>query len=171
MKLIKPPDISSVKLFRPRNWNSLASFKMFLFGLGSASPRGCFVNLHCLFEVFSNKRLSTISSFPIQLLFSASSNLILDDHDEYAVKFLSNEGALVVITVQGVSSPLHPTLLHPTQLHSIPISNILLSSSPATTSLCHRANSLSKKNFLEQYNFSGCFFCTCSGVFFSLGTF
>ena len=117
-----------MKLFRPRNWNSLASFKMFLFGWGSASPRGCFVNLHCLFEVFSNKRLSTISSFPIQLLFSASSNLILGDHDhftcflplflyltavgEYAVEFLNTEGAPVVITVQGVSCPLHPTIQH-----------------------------------------------------------
>ena len=94
---------------------------MFLFGWGSASPRGCFVNLHCLYEVFSNKRLSTISSFPIQLLFSASSNFILDDHftcflslklyltafGEHVVWFLGTvtAGALVVITVQEVSTP------------------------------------------------------------------
>ena len=87
------------------------SFKMFLFGWGSTSPRGCFVNLHRLFEVFSNKRLSTICSFPIQLFFSASSNFILDDHitcflslklyltafGEQIVWFLGTAGALVVI--------------------------------------------------------------------------
>ena len=81
-----------------------------------------FVNLHRLSEVFSNKRLSTISSFPIQLLFSTSSNLILDDHftcflpvkfylrafDKHVVCFFSTAGALVVITFHGVIHS-HPT--------------------------------------------------------------
>ena len=73
---------------------------------------------------------------------------------------------MIVFRHRGCSSRHDsPWGIRPTPLHATPLSNILLSSSPATTSLCHMATFLSKKNFLSNVTFLsvflalvGCFF-------------